>query len=85
MKANRNQYTIRDVPFSVDRVLRKRAAERGVSFNRVLVEALEKAAGVGAEPKTYDDLDGLIGSWVADPEVDGALAEERRVEPRDWQ
>ena len=81
---NRNQYTIRNVPPSVDKVLRRRALERGVSFNAVLLSALEKAAGVGAEPASYDDLDALIGSWVRDPATERALAEQRKLDPRDW-
>lgn len=46
--------------------------------------APEREAGVGVPPRAYDDLDGLIGSWVADPEIDKALSEQRVADPRDW-
>jgi hypothetical protein len=83
-KAASSQYTIRGVPASVDRALRRRARERGKSLNAVLVEAVTRAAGVDTEPATYDDLDHLIGSWISDPDTERALAEQRRIEPGDW-
>lgn len=84
MKA-RTQYTIRNVPRAVDRALRSRAAERGLSLNAVLLEVLTSAAGVGKEPRVHDDLDHLIGSWVHDPETDRALDTQRTVDLRDWE
>lgn len=79
------QYTIRSIPPSVDRILRKRAAEKKISLNAILLKAIESEAGLGMEPKVYDDLDHLIGSWVDDPKVDAALKEQRRVDKRDWE
>lgn len=79
------QYTIRNVPPSVDRTLRKRAQAQGRSLNDVLLEALSAAASVAKEPRTYADLDHLIGTWVHDPETERALAEQRTVDARDWQ
>jgi hypothetical protein len=76
------QYTIRNVPPRVDRALRKAAAARRVSLNTLVVEVLEK--GVGAGPRQNDDLDDFFGSWVQDKAVDRALAEQRRVDPREW-
>lgn len=78
------QYTIRNVPRSVDRALRKRAAEQGRSLNTILLEALATAASVANEPRVHDDLDHLIGSWVHDPATERALDEQRKVDPRDW-
>jgi hypothetical protein len=82
--AARTQYTIRGIPRSVDRALRRIAKERGQSLNAVLVDIVGRAAGVDAEPRSFDDLDHLIGSWVSDPETDEALVEQRRIEPGDW-
>ena len=81
----RVQYTIRDVPRSVDRALRKRAVDQGRSLNAIVLEVLASAAAVAKEPRVHDDLDHLIGSWVHDPETDRALDEQRKVDPRDWQ
>lgn len=82
MKAH--QYTIRNVPQRVHRALRRRAAERGVSMNSLLLEALEAEAGERAPPPANKDLDDLFGTWVQDEAVDRALSELRRVEPKDW-
>ena len=84
MKAKAHQYTIRNVPARLDKALRRRAVERGVSLNTLVVQALESEAGLSAAPKIYDDLDDLFGSWVDDKAVDRALAEQRRVDPKDW-
>ncbi|MDP1917887.1 MAG: hypothetical protein Q8L14_16705 [Myxococcales bacterium] len=58
------------------------AVERGVSLNALVVQALE--AAVSRAPRVLDDLDDLFGSWVDDPAVDRAFAEQRRVDPKDW-
>lgn len=85
MKAKTAQYTIRNVPRSVDRALRQMAREKRKSLNAVLLEAVTNAVDVAAEPTAYDDLDHLIGSWIADPETEQALVEQRHVEAGDWE
>jgi len=84
MKAKAHQYTIRNVPPRLDRALRTKAVERGVSLNTLVVQALETEAGLGASPRIHHDLDDLFGTWVHDKAVDRALAEQRRVDPKDW-
>ena len=79
------QYTIRNVPASVDRALRKRAAEQGRSLIAILLAAIASAASVAREPRTYADLDHLIGTWVPDPDTDRALVDQRAVDLRDWE
>ncbi len=79
-----HQYTIRNVPPGLDRALRAKATARGVSLNTLLVEALAAGAGLTTEPKLYDDLDDLLGSWVRDKAVDRALSAQRQVDPKDW-
>lgn len=79
------QYTIRGVPRSVDRALRKRADDQGRSLNAILLEVLTDAAAVAKAPRVHDDLDHLIGTWVHDPETERALADQRKVDPRDWE
>ncbi len=78
------QYTIRNVPASVDRALRRRAAAAKVSLNTLLLRALEAEAGV-SHARERNDLDAFFGSWIADPRVERALADVRRVEPGDWE
>lgn len=77
------QYTIRDVPVEVDRHLRAVARRRGKSLNRTVLGLLCKEAGV-TESEVYADLDGFFGSWVDDPEIDRALAEQRKVDADLW-
>ena len=79
------QYTVRDVSPAVDRALRRKAAERGESLNAVLVRALEREAGVGEEEVVHHDLDRLAGTWIKDAKKGRALAEQRAVDPRDWE
>jgi hypothetical protein len=79
------QYTIRNVPSSVDRALRRKAVTRKISLNTLVLHALEAEVGLTAEPREHHDLDGFFGSWIADAKVDRALAAQRRVDRRDWE
>lgn len=79
------QYTIRNVPRSVDQALRKKAHAESKSLNSLLLEAIAKEAGISGEPAAHSDLDSLIGTWVTDPETEKALQEQRALHPRDWE
>ena len=83
MKAT--QYTVRNVPRAVDRALRQKAAERGVSLNTLLLQALESESGIVGTPRTNHDLDSFFGSWIQDSSVDRALNEIREVDLKDWE
>lgn len=72
------QYTIRGIPQEVDKALRRRARQRGISLNRLLVEKLCVAGGVLEKPR-YRSLKSLGGRWRDDPEFDRILAEQRRA------
>jgi hypothetical protein len=76
------QYTIRGIPTEIDRTLRRRAKQRGVSLNQLLVEELSAAAG-GGVPRRYRSLSGL-GKWETDPEFDRILAEQRKIDSDLW-
>jgi hypothetical protein len=78
------QYTLRNVPPVLDRALRRRAKQLSKSLNEVALEALTRGAGVEHEVREQHDLDFLFGSWVEDPKVDQALAEQRKIEPDLW-
>ena len=80
----RRQYTIRNVPKSVDQALRKKARISHKSLNSVVLELLCKEAGGEAEIRIHDDLDFLIGSWVEDPDIEAALQDQRKVNMKDW-
>lgn len=78
------QYTLRNVPSALDRALRLRAKQLSISLNEVAIEALTRGAGVAHEVSEPHDLDFLFGSWVDDPEVDRALAEQRPIDAHLW-
>ncbi|MFO7782592.1 MAG: hypothetical protein R6W94_13315 [Spirochaetia bacterium] len=78
------QYTIRNVPSSIDRELRERARRNQQSLNETVVDALRRGLGVGPEEPTYDDLDDLIGTWKPDEEFDRAVAEQDSVDEDAW-
>ncbi|TAN24409.1 MAG: hypothetical protein EPN33_01195 [Acidobacteria bacterium] len=80
-KAKPVQYTIRGVPAEVDRILRRRAADRRQSLNQVIVNELTAATN-GA--KKYADFTDLVGKWVGDPEFDAIMADQRRIDWEMW-
>lgn len=77
------QYTIRNVPAPVDAALRERAHRERKSLNQLLVETLAAAFGEDPEP-IRRDLSNIAGSWVDDPAVDDALAEQRTIDETLW-
>ena len=82
MKAT--QYTIRNVPEQVDRVIRQKAKKSHKSLNAVLLDILKGGAGMTEQPVEHHDLDELIGSWVADPEFDAAMEAFESVDEDLW-
>ncbi len=78
------QYTIRNIPSSIDREIRERARRNHQSLNEAVVDALRRGLGVGPEEPTYDDLDDLIGTWKPDEEFDRAVAEQDLVDEDAW-
>lgn len=75
MKKNLKQYTIRNIPERVDRVLKRRAREAGKSFNQVALEALAIGAGENLGPKR--DFSEVIGS-LSNEEAESIEEEIRR-------
>jgi hypothetical protein len=78
-----HQIVVRNIPRAVHRTLKSKAEARGISVNAFVLEALELAAG-HTRNVSHHDLDDLIGSWVADKAVDGALQALRVIDERDW-
>jgi hypothetical protein len=75
------QYTVRGVPREVDIVLRRKAAKRKVSLNRMIVEELSEAA-IGARNRA--DFSDLVGKWTPDPAFDETIAAGRRIDRDKW-
>jgi hypothetical protein len=75
------QYTIRNVPPEVDRALRRKAAQKSVSLNQVILEELARAA---EKPIKYGDFSKFVGKWTPDPEFDAAIAAQRQIDWDKW-
>ena len=84
MKPRAVQYTLRGVPLAVDRAVRKKAKNLGLSLNVYLLNLIQEQVAGSVQPKVHTDLDPLIGKWVDDPAVDRALSELRSVDEKDW-
>jgi hypothetical protein len=78
------QYTIRNIPPHLDDAIRRLARAEGRSLNDIAIEALERGMGVAEGRVVYRRLSGVAGTWVEDPEVDAALAEQDRVDEEEW-
>jgi plasmid stability protein len=78
------QYTIRNVPNTVDEALRRAARDQGKSLNEVAIEALARGAGVTAEPARQRDLNDIAGTWRKDPAFDRAIVAQDTVDDEMW-
>ena len=78
------QYTIRNIPEQVDRLVRQQVLKTHKSLNSVLLDVLKRGVGVADEPVEYHDLDELAGSWVADPDFDAAMEAFESIDEELW-
>jgi hypothetical protein len=75
------QYTIREVPPEVDRVLRQKAARNKLSLNQVILNELTEVT-VGSLPRA--DFSDVVGRWTPDPAFDEILAGQRQIDLDKW-
>jgi hypothetical protein len=81
----RIQYTVREIPAELDRVLRERMRTENVSLNTALREALRRGCGLGQEVVNRE-FDDLAGKWVSEDGCESLLEEMRSTIDRDlWQ
>jgi hypothetical protein len=78
------QYTLRNISPTLDRELRRRAREQGVSLNAVALEALARGAGVADESVQKRTLRDLAGTWQEDATFDQALREQDAIDRDLW-
>lgn len=78
------QYTIRNIPDGIDRVLRKRAKTLGKSFNQVVLEALILGAGERLVPKR--DLSEIVGSMSKSEanKIEQEIRAQRQIDKELW-
>lgn len=76
------QLTIRNVPPEVAAALKKLSQERNESVNATVVQILKQALGIDERRTRLQ----RYATWTADEAqaFDAALAEQRRVDERDW-
>lgn len=72
-------YTVRGVPAEVDKALRKKAAQRKLSLNQVIVEELSHSVG-----QKKADFSDLVGKWEDDPAFDEIIASQRKIDWAKW-
>ncbi len=77
------QYTLRGIPSELDRVLRRKAHQKKISLNRLIIEELTIAAEVLKERK-FRSLAGIQGRWKEDPAFERALKEQRPIDRGLW-
>lgn len=78
------QYTIRQIPAPVDKRLRQKAKEEGMSLNQIVVEALMRQTGISDKATIYHDLDDLAGTWEEDSHFDEAIQLQHRIDSDLW-
>jgi plasmid stability protein len=78
------QYTVRNIPEHIDQALRARAHQERKSINQLTLELLAEAVGDRANDRPKRNLASIAGSWVGDAETEGALEDQRRIDPDLW-
>ena len=78
------QYTVRNIPNSLDATLRQRAREQGKSLNEITIEALARGAGVSGERGRQRDLRDIAGTWRKDRAFERALAAQDTIDKELW-
>jgi len=78
------QYTIRNVPKTLDEALRWAAREQDKSLNEVAFEALARGIGVTEGRGRLRDLSDIAGAWRKDPAFDKAVATQDTIDEEMW-
>ncbi|MGD8237054.1 MAG: hypothetical protein PVH68_00755 [Armatimonadota bacterium] len=60
------QLTLRKIPEPVERALRERARETGMSLNKTAIRLLQGALGLAPSSKPKLDLSAVVGGWTAE-------------------
>jgi hypothetical protein len=78
------QYTIRNIPNTLDEALRRAAREQDKSLNEVAIEALVRGAGLAGERRRQRNLSDIAGTWRKDAAFDKALAAQDTIDEEMW-
>ena len=78
------QYTIRNIPPSVDKVIRKRSKQTGLSFNQTVVDLLSLQTFGTTDPKPSTNFDWLYGQNTLDQSFDDAMKSLSSIDDKMW-
>lgn len=78
------QYTIRNIPEPVDKVIRKRSKQSGKSFNQTVVDLLSLQTFGTTEIAKDDNFDWLYDKNTIDDSFDGAIRDISKVDKELW-
>ena len=80
--------TLRNIPPEVQKAIREKVRQKGLSANRAVIELLQERLGVQRKVKKvlHHDLDHLIGSWSEEEaeQFDQTLREMRQIDKELW-
>jgi hypothetical protein len=78
------QYTIRNIPPAVDRVIRKKSHQEGKSFNQTVVDLLSLQTFGTITPKEDANFDWLFNTGTLDEGFDKAITEQSQIDEALW-
>ncbi len=79
------QYTIRNIPPAVDKVIRKRSKQLGTSFNQTVVDLLSLQTFGTTTPQTDSTFDWLYNQKTLDNTFDETIKNLSRIDEKLWQ
>jgi hypothetical protein len=82
---NKIQYTIRNIPPSVDRVIKKRSKQSGKSFNQTVVDLLSLQTFGTVKPPSDNNFNWLFGANTLDDSFDEAVKDLSQIDEKLWQ
>lgn len=79
------QYTIRNIPPAVDKVIRKRSKQAGTSFNQTVIDLLALQTFGTTKLPAEDNFDWLYNKNTLDASFDEAVESISQVDEKFWQ
>jgi len=78
------QYTIRNIPSPVDKVIRKRSKQTGKSFNQTVVDLLSLQTFGTTEISEKTNFDWLFNKKSLDDNFDKAIRDMSQIDEKLW-
>lgn len=78
------QYTIRNIPPSVDKVIKKRSKQSGKSFNQTVVDLLSLQTFGSLEVPSDHNFDWLFNKKTLDQSFDQAIENLSQIDEKLW-